>query len=137
MNRTLYVLDGKEPRRASSVLEWMHWYANADRTVALTRIDEMDVSTVFIGIDHEYSPHGVRYDGEPMLFETAVFATTTARVVRAFRHPTWAEAERAHAFIVGCLLDAICRRRLDPNQAIDEAHQRWLQHGVSEHGNAS
>lgn len=135
MNRTLYVLDGKEPRRARSVLDWMRWFANTDRTVALTSIDGLDVSTVFIGIDHEYSPHGVRFHGVPMLFETAIF--TTSRVVRVFRHPTWAEAEQAHAFIVECLQDAVHRRRLDPNQAIDEAHQRWLQHGVNEHGNAS
>ncbi|CAJ7417392.1 Uncharacterised protein [Burkholderia pseudomallei] len=134
MNRNLYVLDGHEPRRARSVLDWMKWFANTDRTVALTRIDDMDVSTVFIGIDHEFSPHGVRFRGEPMLFETAIF--TTSRVVRVFRHPSWDEAAHAHAFIVECLQDAIHKRRLDPNQAVDEAHARWLKHGVNEHGNA-
>ncbi|CAJ4954641.1 Uncharacterised protein [Burkholderia pseudomallei] len=135
MNRNLYVLDGHEPRRARSVLEWMHWFANTDRTVALTCIDELEVSTVFIGIDHEFSPHGLRYHGqEPMLFETAVF--TGSRVTRVVRHPSWDEAAHAHAFIVECLQDAIHKRRLDPNQAIDEAHARWLKQGVNEHGNA-
>lgn len=136
MNRNLYVLDDKEPRRARSVLEWMHWFANTDRTVALTRIDGMEISTVFVGIDHEYSPHGVHFHGQqPMLFETAIF--TTSGVMRVFRHPTWAEAEQAHAFVVECLQDAIHKRRLDPNQAIGEAQARWLQHGVNEHGDAS
>lgn len=136
MNRNLYVLEGKEPRRALSVLDWMKWYANADRTVALTSIDGMDVSTVFIGIDHEYSPHGVRYRiARPRLFETAIF--TSSKVVRAFRHETWDEAAQAHAFIVECIQDAVHRRRIDPNQAIAEAEERWLQRGVSEHGNAS
>jgi hypothetical protein len=135
MNRNLYVLDGKEPRHARSMLEWVKWFANADRKVAVTRIDDMEISTVFVGIDHEYSPHGVRYHGQPMLFETAVF--TGSRVVRVFRHPSWAEAEQAHAFIVECIQDAVHGRRIDSNQAIAEAQERWLQHGVDEHGNAS
>ncbi|MBF3951877.1 hypothetical protein ISG27_12605 [Burkholderia pseudomallei] len=136
MNRNLYVLDGHEPRRAHSVLEWMHWFANADRHVALTCIDEMEVSTVFIGIDHEFSPHGLRYHGQaPMLFETAIF--TGSQVSRVVRHPSWDEAAQAHALIVECLQDAIHKRRIDPNQAIAEAEAQWLQRGVKEHGNAS
>lgn len=132
MNRNLYVLDGKEPRRARSVLEWMHWFARADRTVALTSIDDVEVSTVFLGLDHEYSPHGVRYHGQPMLFETAIFMNS--KMVRLFRHPSWDEAERAHAFIIECLQDAMHKRRLDPNEAIEETQIRWLKHGVN-HGN--
>ncbi|CAJ4971334.1 Uncharacterised protein [Burkholderia pseudomallei] len=133
MNRNLYVLDGHEPRRARSVLEWMQWFANADRTIALTSIDDIEVSTVFLGIEHEYSPHG-HLRGQPVLFETAIFETS--KVVRVFRYRTWDEAARAHAFIVECLQDAIHKRRLDPNQAIEEAQQRWLKRGVNEHGNA-
>lgn len=135
MNRNLYVLDGHEPRRARSVLDWMKWFACTDRAVALTSIDGLEVSTVFVGIDHEYSPHGVRFDGHPMLFETAVFMTS--RVVRVFRYPTWDEAEAGHGFIVECLQDAVHMRRLGPNEAIEEAQRRWLQRGVNEHGNDS
>ncbi|ARK56271.1 hypothetical protein [Burkholderia pseudomallei] len=135
MHRNLYVLDGKEPRHARSVMEWGTWFATADRCVAATQIDDIVVSTVFIGIDHEFSPHGTRYHGAPMLFETAIFAAS--EVVRVLRYPTWDEAAKGHAFIVECIQDAVHRRRLDPNQAIDEAQERWLQRGVDEHGNAS
>jgi hypothetical protein len=134
MNRNLYVLDGREPRRARSVLDWMKWFACTDRTIAHTLIDGIELSTVFIGIDHEFSPHGERYRGQPMLFETAVFMTS--RVVRAVRYPTWDEAIAGHCLFVECLQDAIHKRRLDPNQAVEEAQARWLQRGVNEHGNA-
>lgn len=135
MFRNLYVLDGKEPRRARSVIEWGTSFKGSGWRVAATKIDGIDVSTVFIGIDHEFSPHGVRYKGPPMLFETAIFAMS--QVVRVFRYPTWDAAAEGHAFIVECIQDAVHRRRLDPNQAIDEAQERWLQRGVDEHGNAS
>lgn len=134
MNRNLYVLDGHEPRRARSVLDWMKWFAGTDRTLAHTLIDGIELSTVFIGIDHEFSPHGVRYHGQPMLFETAIFMTS--RVVRAVRYPSWDEAMTGHCMFVECLQDAIHRRRLDLNQAIEEAQARWLQRGVNDHGNA-
>lgn len=134
MNRNLYVLDGHEPRRARSVLDWMKWFSCTDRTLARSVIDGIELSTVFIGIDHEFSPHGTRYHGRPMLFETAIFMTS--RVVRAVRYPSWDEALAGHCMIVECLQDAIHKRRLDPNQAVDEAHARWLQHGVNEHGDA-
>jgi hypothetical protein len=135
MNRTLYVLDGHEPRRARSVLDWMKWFAGTDRTVAHTRIDGIELSTVFIGIDHEFSPHGVRYHGHrPMLFETAVLSA--ARFVRALRYPTWDEALTGHCLLVESLQDAMHRRHLEPDEAIDEGLTRWLQHGVNEHGNA-
>jgi hypothetical protein len=38
------------------------------RRVALTRIGPFEVSTVFLGIDHNF-----RMDGPPMIFETMTF----------------------------------------------------------------
>jgi hypothetical protein len=93
---THYILDGTAIRAEPDVLAWARWFAVAERHVALTALTpEVEVSTVFIGIDHQFG----RY-GPPVLFETMVFAwqSTTREALDAFteRYSTWHEAERGH-----------------------------------------
>ena len=63
-----YILDGHTPVRAT-LLEWGRWMqVNAKRRrVAVTQGKGVRVSTVFLGVDHQYQ------DGPPILFETMVF----------------------------------------------------------------
>ena len=62
-----YILKGKEPEPVHDVLAWGRWFETADRRVALDRIGETDISTVFLGLDHQFG------SGPPLLFETLVF----------------------------------------------------------------
>lgn len=51
-----------------NLLEWALWFESADRTVVKTEVGDKRVSTVFLGLDHNYSG-----DGPPVLWETMVF----------------------------------------------------------------
>lgn len=66
----LYVLD--DDGEPMPVDDWQVWAAffeqSARRSVATTRVGSYLVSTVFLGIDHNF-----RGDGPPVLWETMVF----------------------------------------------------------------
>jgi hypothetical protein len=64
-----YVIDGGVIREEPSLLAWGRWFARADRAVAKTKLAQgVDVSTVFLGIDHGF------VDGKPpVLWETMIF----------------------------------------------------------------
>lgn len=47
---------------------WCNWYEKADRRVALTITEYIEISTVFLGLDHNFSG-----EGPPILFETMAF----------------------------------------------------------------
>jgi hypothetical protein len=57
--------------------------------VAKTDIGDIHVSTVFLGIDHNFSD-----DGPPLLFETMIFGGEHDR--HQTRCSTWEEAEAMH-----------------------------------------
>lgn len=84
-----YILDGKTPVPADFIT-WAKWFETADRHVAKTYVGPHLVSTVFLGIDHQFG------DGRPLLFETMVFKNGSATVVYEDRCSTWDEAEQMH-----------------------------------------
>ena len=61
-----------------------------DRTVAKSTIGDYLVSTVFLGLDHQWHEHG-----PPLLFETMVFGKGPLDE-RQERCTTWEEAEVMH-----------------------------------------
>lgn len=63
-----YILgpDG-EPTTCDDAIEWGRWFETSDRSVARFTFGSIDVSTVFLGLDHSF---GV---GPPLLFETLIF----------------------------------------------------------------
>ena len=65
-----YILaeDGKTPKRVKDVIEWAQAFEKQDRQVAEDFIGRVRVSTVFLGIDHDWS--GIR---KPVLWETMIF----------------------------------------------------------------
>jgi hypothetical protein len=89
-----YILDGHEPVRCADALEWARWLETADRRVALTSVDGIRVSTVFLGVDHG----GGR--GQPILFETTAFDDYGEVGVPGLptfgRYSTWQQAEAGH-----------------------------------------
>lgn len=95
VNRRSYrLVNGKaEP---CSFMEAAYAFEHDDRKIDLTHIsDECDVSTVFLGIDHNYD------GGTPILFETMVFGGDWDG--RTYRYATHSEAKNGHWQIVDCL----------------------------------
>ena len=64
-----YVLVGREVM-AVSLLEWSLWMSKStnDRVIGRDTIDGIEVSTVFLGLDHRWLG-----GGPPLVFETMVF----------------------------------------------------------------
>jgi len=86
-----YKLNGHEPVRVADLLEWAHWFETADRQVMRTDlIDGSTVSTVFLGLDHNFMQKG-----RPVLFESALWVDDEGWNVVG-RYCTWAEAEAGH-----------------------------------------
>ena len=102
MKDRYFVLDGKEVVPVDDVLTWARWFEqHPDRRVAQTTIGgDILVSTVFLGLNHAWSP------GPPLLFETMVFNLPEADDITA-RYSTWAEAEAGHQAAVAVVRDIL------------------------------
>lgn len=71
MRQDKYILDENgKPVEEPDILKWCRWYqdSNEKRIVRRTRIGDVLVSTVFLGLDHGYSP-----EQPPILWETMIF----------------------------------------------------------------
>ena len=94
MNLDHWVLDGHEVRRVP-LLEWAMKFEDGDsRRVAKTQVGDTEVSTVFLGIDHNFGD-----DGPPLLFESMTFPDQ----MTCERYATWDEAQAGHDRIVAAL----------------------------------
>lgn len=63
-----YILDKNDkPVPCNSFMKWARWFESADKRVELTKVGELEISTVFLGLDHSWG------DGPPVLWETMVF----------------------------------------------------------------
>lgn len=102
-----YILHGHEPEPCMNFLAWCMWFETADRRVERTDItDEADVSTVFLGLDHQWG------DGPPLLFETMVFGGEHDQWQD--RYSTWDQAQAGHDRVVAAL-----RNGTDPEESRD------------------
>jgi len=88
-----YILDGKTPVPCD-LMTWAKTWGGVDKIVEKTKNDGVEVSTVFLGLDHRFDP-----DGPPMLFETMVFGGSDEQDEICERYSTWEEAEAGHARI--------------------------------------
>jgi hypothetical protein len=89
-----YILDGKTPVPCQDLITWAQWYENDNnRRVAFNRIAPgIEISTIFLGLDDNYSGRGA-----PILFETMIFAAEIEGWhLSRRRYATWEEAERGH-----------------------------------------
>ncbi|MGP3790524.1 hypothetical protein [Pseudomonas sp. B392_1p] len=89
----MYTLVDRRAVACEDPLEWSRWYACADSRVAQTLIDDVRISTVFLGLDHNPLP-----TGDPILFETMVFVGDEIHSTN--RYFIWEEAEAGHAEMV-------------------------------------
>ena len=76
--------------------EWARWLETAERHIGDDTINGKRVSTVFLGIDHNFS-----FSGPPLLFETMVFGDDGRGDEEEIeRYATYEEAEEGHKRIV-------------------------------------
>jgi hypothetical protein len=95
-----YALVNRGPVKLETLKAWMEEMTRRDRIAAETgvdpwRVDETEIgavriSTVFLGLDHNYTRRG-----PPILFETMIFGGRLDHFQN--RCATWAEAEAMHA----------------------------------------
>lgn len=97
--RDMYILKDGVPTPCDDVIAWGKWLTeNRDtKRVAVDIIGETKISTVFLGLDHQWG------DGPPLLYETMIFGGP---------HDDWQERcstreealqmhERAKALVIG------------------------------------
>lgn len=89
-----YILEGTTPKKCDDLIAWANWLENNNRTVIKTKTDDdsVEVSTVFLGLDHSFD------SGNPLLFETLVFGGNFDGEMD--RYSTWEQAEVGHAEMV-------------------------------------
>ena len=68
-----YILDADGQPVKADLMTWAKWFKTAERHVAKDSIGQpegtdIDISTVFLGLDHRFSN-----TGEPVLWETMIF----------------------------------------------------------------
>lgn len=89
MQRGYWILDTeKRPKLVASIEEWGRFYETADSIVKQEEIGGVRISTVFLGIDHQFG------DGPPILFETMIFGGEHDQYQD--RCSTWKQAEDMH-----------------------------------------
>lgn len=89
IGRGRYALDeNRTPVLVDDLMEWARRYEFDDRRVASSTIGDVRVSTVFLGLDHQFG------EGPPLLFESMVFGGKFDGYQA--RYSTWAEAEAGH-----------------------------------------
>ena len=104
-----YILKGHKPVLCNNLRDWGRWFETADRRVAESHNGKVRVSTVFLGLDHQWGK------GPPMLFETMIFGGEHDQYQE--RCSTWDEAEAMHKKI---------QAQLDRAMGIYNEDQDWL-----------
>ena len=82
-----WILDEKKIAHPTTANEWGTWFQHANRTVAVDSIDDLYISTVFLGVNHQWHEYG-----KPLLFETMIFPDCHY----CDRYETWDEAVEGH-----------------------------------------
>lgn len=87
-----YIMDNGNIYPAGDILEWAKWMESADRTIAKTHVEDIEVSTVFLGLSYQFG------EGPPLLFETMVFGGESNE--EQWRYSTKEEALVGHGEMV-------------------------------------
>lgn len=101
MGREHYILDENRQVVPADLDTWARWFENGSkRRVRLTKVGKYEVSTVMLGIDHQWG------SGPPLLFETMAFeGGVSGNEVTCERCSTWDQALVQHQEVVDSLKD--------------------------------
>lgn len=108
LNFGRYILDAEgRPVPEPNLYKWAEWFETGNRIVKLETIGAYHISTIFLGLDHNFSGHG-----PPILWETMVFGV--GQPMLAQRQDRCAgsreQAEAMHAAMVERILEPQRRR---------------------------
>jgi len=93
MTNKKYILGKNHELIETDLMTWARFFEDINNLrVAYDIIGDVEVSTVFLGIDHNFGK------GEPLLFETMIFGGD--RDGEQERYHTWEDAEQRHKEIV-------------------------------------
>jgi hypothetical protein len=88
-----YILDNSgNPLPEPDPLKWAQWFESAERHVANDRVGDIRISTVFLGLDHNWG------FGPPVLWETMIFGGPLDQEMR--RYTSRESAESGHREMV-------------------------------------
>lgn len=94
----LYALNGREVECCASFDEWMKRNKWVTTRIAFTRVNEAEVSTIFIATD-------IRWKQPPELFETMIFGGPYNHCT--WKYTTYDAAEEGHNLIVKALTEGV------------------------------
>lgn len=92
-----YIIQKGETVKVENLKDWAIFMECYERRLIFTEIGEAKISTVFLGLDHNFSEQG-----DPILWETMVFSEKLPDLHPGFwggsmaRYHTRTEAERGH-----------------------------------------
>lgn len=87
-----YVLDEQgNPLAIEDLMIWAEWLEHANRRVARDKVGNCEISTVFLGLDHNWT------DGPPLLWETMLFSTNEQELPDELRYTQWRYSSREAA----------------------------------------
>jgi hypothetical protein len=101
-----YVLDGRDVRPVADYTEYFRWRdvlrtegPTASLRIAVDDVNDVHVSTVFLGLDHQWG------DGPPLVFETMTFDHRAEKICDEWqwRYSTLDDAEAGHRAIVAAI----------------------------------
>jgi hypothetical protein len=87
-----YILKGNKPVPCYDLLEWAEWFEKADRHIGQFKYRGVFISTVFLGLDHNFLR-----SGDPILWESMVFYKGKEQL--QFRYDSYQSA-RFHHFMI-------------------------------------
>ena len=110
-----YILDENHEIKVVDLETWAKWFENAHEARRVKRTvyngvndNEIVISTVFLGLDHNFFD-----EGPPILFETMVFGGLLDQETE--RYATWNQAVRGHDQMVRKVLST------EPGLSIDSS----------------
>ena len=94
-----YLDEQRQLVSTTDIMVWAQHFEHDRRRVAETKTELFWISTVFLGVDHQFG------DGPPLLFETMIFERTKTTKMgpiledlenEQWRYATWDDAEAGH-----------------------------------------
>lgn len=95
-----YYLDENKNCVPCSVEEYSRKFESDKKRVAYDEVKEKRISTVFLGIDHQFVDNGT-----PLLFETMIFPLDSFMDEYCERYSTWQEAEEGHKKVLQAVIN--------------------------------
>ena len=107
--KTKFILDENKNVIPATLLEWGAWLEDKNnrkhKIVKQEEVNGLEVSTVFIGLDHGHPVFCTDIRNyKPLIFETMIFKDQD-EVGYCDRYSTWQEAEEGHAKAVQWVKD--------------------------------